>query len=127
MAGMMSAVGGGGETWSGVLALGQFDGVHVGHRAVVRAAAALAGEVGGAAGALSFWPPAERVVRPESAPPLLATREQDERWLKDAGAEVVRWWGFDRATAGLSGEAFLGRLAEAFPGLRGVACGEDFS
>ncbi|HVU63213.1 MAG TPA: riboflavin kinase [Phycisphaerales bacterium] len=75
-----------------MVTVGTFDGVHVGHRALVRRARDIADRRPGArVVALVFDPNPLVVLRPEAAPPLLSTFEQRSAWLKAAGAdEVVR-------------------------------------
>lgn len=68
--------------------IGNFDGVHAGHRALVTSARAHVGPSGRVT-ALCFDPhPLERI-RPERAPQRLSTFAQRERWLRDAGADDV--------------------------------------
>ncbi len=77
-----------------VLALGNFDGVHRGHRKILERVRRVAGEHGAASVAMTFDPHPPRVVRPDKAPPLLMTKAQKLEALADAGlhgAAIVRF------------------------------------
>jgi riboflavin kinase/FMN adenylyltransferase len=109
-----------------VLAVGNFDGVHLGHQAVLGEAVAAAQARGGEAWVLSFSPHPARVLRPESAPPLLTTPDQRARRFAELG--LHGWWErpFDRAFAALAPEAFWADLLAATPGLAALRVGDTW-
>jgi riboflavin kinase/FMN adenylyltransferase len=77
-----------------VLALGNFDGVHRGHRKILDRVIRVAGERGATSVVMTFDPHPPRVVRPDKAPPLLMTKEQKLEALAAAGvqgAAIVRF------------------------------------
>ncbi len=77
-----------------VLALGNFDGVHRGHRKILDRVCRVAGERGATAVVMTFDPHPPRVVRPDKAPPLLMTKTQKLEAIADAGvqgAAIVRF------------------------------------
>lgn len=77
-----------------VLALGNFDGVHRGHRKILERVRRVAGEHGATAVVMTFDPHPPRVVRPDKAPPLLMTKQQKLQALAEAGvqgAAIVRF------------------------------------
>src|SRR5438874_4793724 len=77
-----------------VLALGNFDGVHRGHRKILERVCRVAGERGATSVVMTFDPHPPRVVRPDKAPPLLMTKEQKLEAIADAGvqgAAIVRF------------------------------------
>ena len=77
-----------------MLALGNFDGVHRGHRKILERVGRVAGERGAAAVAMTFDPHPPRVVRPDKAPALLMTLEQKLEAIRAAGvhgAAIVRF------------------------------------
>jgi riboflavin kinase/FMN adenylyltransferase len=77
-----------------VLALGNFDGLHRGHRKILERVRRVAGERGATPVVMTFDPHPPRVVRPDKAPPLLMTKTQKLRALDDAGvqgAAIVRF------------------------------------
>jgi riboflavin kinase / FMN adenylyltransferase len=77
-----------------VLALGNFDGVHRGHRKILDRVGRVAGERGATSVVMTFDPHPPRVVRPDKAPPLLMTKAQKLEAIADAGvqgAAIVRF------------------------------------
>ena len=98
-----------------VLALGNFDGVHRGHRKILERVRRVAGERGATSVVMTFDPHPPRVVRPDKAPPLLMTKAQKLEAIADAGvqgAAIVRFT--PRAVAVGSGDVRAhraGRLA----------------
>src|ERR1700751_5159325 len=84
-----------------VLALGNFDGVHRGHRKILDRVHRVAAERGATSVVMTFDPHPPRVVRPHKAPPLLVTATQKMEALGEAGlhggaivhftAELSRW------------------------------------
>ena len=109
-----------------VLAIGNFDGVHRGHRAVIAAALARAGVLGRPAGALTFEPHPRSFFRPDEPLFRLTDERAKLRLLAGtglAGAIVLR---FDAALAGLSAEAFITRILLGSFAVAGVAVGFDF-
>jgi riboflavin kinase/FMN adenylyltransferase len=77
-----------------VLALGNFDGVHRGHRKILERVRRSASERGVTAGVVTFDPHPPRVVRPDKAPPLLMTTAQRLEAIAEAGiqaAAIVRF------------------------------------
>jgi len=77
-----------------VLALGNFDGVHRGHRKILDRVHRVAGERGASSVVMTFDPHPPRVVRPDKAPPLLMTKDQKLEALAQAGvdgAAIVRF------------------------------------
>ena len=109
-----------------VLATGFFDGVHLGHRAVLDAAVRSARRRGAAAWALTFRDHPRAVFDPAGVPALLTSFEQRLDLLRAAGLDGVYPMPFDAATAALPPAAFAELLHKAFPGLEEVHCGANW-
>jgi riboflavin kinase/FMN adenylyltransferase len=108
------------------VAVGNFDGVHRGHQALVAAAIARARETGGAAVVLTFDPHPARVLRPEAAPSALTTLAQKEELASALGIDRVVALVFDAGLAALSPEAFAGEVLQNALGAHHVVVGESF-
>ena len=90
------------------LAVGVFDGVHLGHQAVVDS-------LTGRRAALTFEPHPLAVIAPERVPPRLTTLEQKVAYLRARGAVAVVAVKFDAALRELSPAAFVDEVARVFP------------
>ncbi len=109
-----------------VIAPGNHDGVHLGHRALIDHASALAKQHGCNTVALTFDPHPEALLSPERAPALLTTMARRCELLRGVGADDVFVQGFDRAFAAISPEAFVHTLLVEQLQARGVVVGPDF-
>jgi riboflavin kinase / FMN adenylyltransferase len=111
----------------GAVAIGNFDGVHLGHHALLEAAREEARDLGGSAAALTFEPHPAKVLNPEMAPRLITTLARKLELLGDSGIEATMVQTFDRAFAARSAREFVdGNLLRGL-GVRAVIVGEDFS
>ncbi len=90
-----------------VAAIGNFDGVHCGHREILSAVVAEARSLGLKAVAVTFDPHPEAFLRPEKAPGLLTPIEERLRLLVAAGMDAVLLLPFDAAFAQLRARAFV--------------------
>lgn len=108
------------------LAIGMFDGVHLGHHAVIEAAVHSARRSGGVAGVLTFWPHPSRLFRPETPVRLIMTPALKNRQLARLGVDAVITESFDLEYASVEAEAFLPRLKAALPTLSTVYVGENW-
>lgn len=110
-----------------VVTIGVFDGVHLGHLAVLRLVRELADARGLAATVLTFDRHPAEVVRPESAPPLLTTLEQKLELLSATGAvDDCLVLTFDEARSRESAEQFVEEILGRSLGARVVVVGADF-
>ena len=73
-----------------VLAIGNFDGIHLGHQAILRATVERAQALNAVSTALTFDPSPRKVLRPESAPPRISTNAQRMEWF-NASASKPSW------------------------------------
>lgn len=110
----------------GVLALGNFDGVHLGHKEVIRTAKAKAAEMGLAAHVLTFDPHPYSLFKKDSSPFLLTPLNMKIRYLKEAGADRVIALGFTKAFASKSPEQFIQDVLVHGCCARHVVVGFDF-
>ena len=109
-----------------VWAIGNFDGLHRGHRALLTRAWALARERHALAGVLTFTPHPARTLNPELAPPLILTEDEKEVGLAELGMDLMVALRFDARLAAMSAEVFcLGVLGQRL-GALGVVVGEGF-
>ncbi|MBM3679772.1 MAG: bifunctional riboflavin kinase/FAD synthetase [Actinobacteria bacterium] len=108
------------------VALGTFDGVHLGHRAVVRAAVAAAAHREATACAATFHPRPVTVLRPGTPSNTLAGVALRTRLLLEAGADEVALLRFDRGLAVLDAERFVRDVLVERLGTVAVAVGRDF-
>ncbi|MGN6268680.1 MAG: bifunctional riboflavin kinase/FAD synthetase [Sphingomonas sp.] len=111
----------------GIVALGNFDGFHLGHQAVVGCAVARARAEGRPALVATFDPHPMRFFRPESDWFRLTSLDQREELVRAVGADALLVFGFDAALAGLSAEAFVIERLLGQIGVGGVVTGEDFT
>ncbi len=109
-----------------VLAIGNFDGIHLGHQAILRAAVRRAQETKDVATALTFDPPPLKVLRPESAPPRLSTNAQRVDRFGALGIESAVVLPFTLELARLSAEDFVVEILVRGLQVRAVLVGEDF-
>jgi riboflavin kinase/FMN adenylyltransferase len=110
-----------------VIALGNFDGFHLGHQAVVREAVEWARSEGRPAIVATFDPHPVRHFAPHVPPFRLTTLDQRGELFADAGAEAMLVFEFDGELAATSAEDFVARLLGAHLGAAGVVTGEDFT
>jgi riboflavin kinase / FMN adenylyltransferase len=111
----------------GAVAIGNFDGVHLGHQRLLEAARAWAASRGTRAGVLTFEPHPVRVLRPQLAPPLVTPLPRKLELLAGAGMDVAVVQPFDLAYAGTSAAEFAARDLAARLGVRDVIVGHDFT
>lgn len=109
-----------------IVALGNFDGFHGGHQAVVGRAVALARAQGRPTIIATFDPHPMRLFRPDAPPFRLTTLNQRQRLFADAGADAMLVFHFDARFAALSAEDFVA-LVTGEMGAAGVVTGEDFT
>jgi len=109
------------------IAIGNFDGVHLGHRVLVQAARARAGARGAPAGVLTFEPHPVRVLRPALAPPLLTSLPRKLELLAGAGADACLVQPFDLGYAATPAAEFVARDLAGAVGCSEVVVGWDFT
>ncbi len=109
-----------------VAAIGNFDGVHRGHRFLLERTIAFARDIGAGPAAVVFDPHPRRFFRPDDPPFLITTPEMRDALLLEAGAAAVLPLTFDRALASLPPEAFVRDVLKGKLHLAGVVTGDDF-
>ncbi|MGB3503618.1 MAG: bifunctional riboflavin kinase/FAD synthetase [Mesorhizobium sp.] len=110
----------------GVVAIGNFDGVHRGHRAVLDRALALAAEQSCKALALTFEPHPRELFRPDQPVFRMTPPRLRARLLGVLGFDAVVEQKFDRDFASLTAQEFVDRVLVAGLGIRHVVTGVDF-
>lgn len=108
----------------GIVALGNFDGFHKGHQAVVGRAVALGRARNVPALAATFDPHPVNFFRPDAPPFRLTSLAQRARLFAEAGADGVIVFPFDKKLAMLEAEQFV---TERLNGIGGVVTGSDFT
>jgi riboflavin kinase / FMN adenylyltransferase len=109
-----------------VVAIGNFDGVHRGHRAVIAVALARAKELGRPAAALTFEPHPRSVFRPDEPLFRLTDERAKLRLLATTGLDGAIVLRFDAALARLSAQDFISRILVGRFAVAGVTIGFDF-
>ncbi len=109
------------------IAIGNFDGVHAGHRALLAKAVQCAERLGGDAVALTFDPHPARVLAPDLAPALITPRARKLELIAESGIDVCVVEPFTRELAGLEPDDFLDTILVETLRAREVVVGYDFS
>jgi len=108
------------------LAIGMFDGVHLGHQAVIEPAVHSARRCDGLAGVLTFWPHPSVVFKAAAPVRMLMNPQMKARVLVRLGVDVVIKQPFTLAFARIAAEEFLPHLQRHLPHLAGIYVGENW-
>lgn len=106
--------------------IGNFDGVHAGHRELMRRTQGISAEFGVKPSALTFHPHPTTIVAPERAPRLLTTPDERCALMAADGIEQVLILPFDHEISNLSPEGFFRRVLVDALGARAVIVGDNF-
>ena len=109
-----------------VAAIGNFDGVHLGHREILAGAIAEARSRNVRSLAITFDPHPEKFLRPKTAPKLITPLAERLRLLAAAGVDAALVLPFDAALAGLTAREFTRRILAETLGVRGLHEGRTF-
>ena len=115
--------------WPGersVITIGAYDGVHLGHQAVISEVRRHASELGARSAVVTFDRHPASVVRPESAPKLLTDLNQKLELLEATGIDATVVIRFDEAQAAEAPESFVHRVLVDCLAIKQVVVGEDF-
>ena len=110
-----------------IIALGNFDGFHLGHQAVAQEAIDWARAEGRPSIVATFDPHPVRHFKPDAAPFRLTTLEQRQELYLAAGATAMLVFHFDGELAGTTAEDFVRVLLAEKLGVKGVVTGGDFT
>ena len=110
-----------------IIALGNFDGFHLGHQAVVGRAVQRGAQERRPVIVATFDPHPVRHFKPDTPPFRLTTLDQRERMFAHAGADAMLVFRFGQDLASTTAEDFIAKLLAGHLGAAGVVTGEDFT
>ena len=110
-----------------IIALGNFDGFHLGHQAVVGRAVQRGAHERRPVIVATFDPHPVRHFKPDTPPFRLTTLDQRQRMFDHAGADAMLVFNFGAELASTTAEDFIGQLLAGHLGAAGVVTGEDFT
>jgi riboflavin kinase / FMN adenylyltransferase len=108
------------------LAIGMFDGVHLGHQAVIESAVHSATRSGGLAAVLTFWPHPSALIHPERRTRMIMSPETKHEVLARLGVHTIIQQPFGTDFSSIAAEDFLPRLKQQLPSLAAVYVGENW-
>jgi len=108
------------------LAIGVFDGVHLGHQQIIRQTVADAHLAGGHSLVVTFAPHPSQIVAPDRVPPLIYSPWQKLRTIEACGVDTLLEIRFDKAFSEKSGPEFIRELARDLGGISDICVGADF-
>jgi riboflavin kinase/FMN adenylyltransferase len=109
-----------------VAAIGNFDGVHLGHQEVLSAVVREGREKGFSSVAITFDPHPERFLRPDKAPRLLTPLDERVRLLAATGVDAIVVLPFGESLAGMTGQEFVCEILVEILGVRSLHEGGNF-
>src|SRR5271157_3467754 len=109
------------------LAIGVFDGLHIGHQAVIGHAVDSSHQIGGSAVVVTFDPHPVRVLRPEKAPRLLTSTRHKLKLIEKLGVDAVLLLEFTAEFSKTAPNVFIESLARASNHLRQVCVGQEWT
>jgi riboflavin kinase/FMN adenylyltransferase len=108
------------------LAIGVFDGVHLGHQQIIRQTIADARQHDAIAAVLTFDRHPNSIVAPERVPPLIYSLPQKIRVIESLGSDALLLVPFDKKFSEQTGEAFIRNLAHGLVKIHSVCVGANF-
>ena len=115
-----------GQFAASALAIGNFDGVHIGHKTLLQETRKFAAKRGLRASVLTFYPHPTAIVAPDRKPQLICTLGQRLRLLEAIGAEQICVLPFTHEVAQLSPEQFVHEILLGVLNTKAVFVGENF-
>jgi riboflavin kinase/FMN adenylyltransferase len=109
------------------LAIGVFDGVHLGHQSVISTSTSHARSADGTPVVITFDPHPLKVLRPHNAPHLLTATQHKIALIRDLGVEHLLVITFDKTFAATPPEDFIGQLVMQSNPLREICVGHEWS
>jgi riboflavin kinase/FMN adenylyltransferase len=110
----------------GAVAIGNFDGVHLGHARLVERLLAMAATVGGPAVVFTFDPSPTRILRPEAAPEPLIWTQRKAEILAEMGVDALVAYPTDRSLLELEAREFFAQIIRGRLGARAMVEGPNF-
>ena len=110
-----------------VVTIGNFDGVHIGHQALLQTVVEKAHRMGGTAVALTFDPHPMRVINPNGHPPLITMKEQKCELIARTGIEVLLMIPFTLDFASIAPRSFVKDLLIQRIGMKALVVGNDYT
>jgi riboflavin kinase/FMN adenylyltransferase len=109
-----------------VLTIGNYDGVHIGHRTIIEIVKGKAREIGGTPMLMTFHPHPLHVLRPDKELPSITPVEEKKRLIEEAGVEVLIIVPFNQEFSQITPEAYVKDILVGKLGIRGLVVGYDF-
>lgn len=110
-----------------VITIGNFDGVHLGHRALFQKVIEKAKEIGGRSVVMTFEPHPIRVLKKNGQPPLITLYEQKVELVEKSGIDVLVCIHFTPEFASLTATEFVEDLLMKRIGMKAIVVGEDYT
>ena len=110
-----------------VVALGNFDGIHLGHQKLIGEAVTNAHRSGGTAAVLTFYPHPLQVLRPERTPPMLLSREAKENMMAQLGVDLLLLLPFTMEFAKRSPADFIENVLWGQLSVKGIVVGYNYT
>ncbi len=112
---------------NGVITIGNFDGVHIGHQALFHTVIETADAMGGTSMAMTFDPHPVRVLKKNGHPPLITIYEQKVELIERTGIDVLIFIPFTMAFAAISAISFIQDLLIKKLGVKAIVVGNDYT